>query len=108
VVATILGAAAGELIGTTIGREVDEADRGCLAHSLEVGTVGAVKTDRQRGKACQTGAGRWDQLAQRTRDRDERPGFTVRRCHVLFPVGRDKARCYSPRPQMDGLPGGRL
>jgi surface antigen len=40
VVATILGAAAGALIGAAIGRELDDADRGCLAHSLEVGEVG--------------------------------------------------------------------
>jgi surface antigen len=39
-VATILGAAAGGLIGAAIGRELDEADRGCVAHSLEVGEVG--------------------------------------------------------------------
>ncbi len=39
-VATILGAAAGALIGAAIGRELDEADRGCVAHSLEVGEVG--------------------------------------------------------------------
>ena len=40
VVATILGAAAGALIGAAIGRELDDADRGCLAHSLEVGEGG--------------------------------------------------------------------
>jgi surface antigen len=40
VVATILGAAAGALIGATIGRELDEGDRGCLAHALEIGEVG--------------------------------------------------------------------
>ncbi len=39
-VATILGAAAGALIGAKIGRELDEADRGCVAHALEIGEVG--------------------------------------------------------------------
>ena len=37
VVATILGAAAGAFIGSRIGRELDDADRGCVAHVLEVG-----------------------------------------------------------------------
>jgi uncharacterized protein YcfJ len=36
-VAIILGTAAGALIGSAIGRELDEADRGCVAHALEIG-----------------------------------------------------------------------
>lgn len=40
VIATILGATAGALIGAAIGREMDEADRGCVAHALEIGAVG--------------------------------------------------------------------
>ncbi len=39
-VATVLGAAAGALIGSRIGRELDEADRGCFAHGLEIGQPG--------------------------------------------------------------------
>lgn len=68
-VATIIGAAAGALIGNRIGRELDEADRSCLGHALEVGRSGqavvwtneatrvryemAPGADRQRdGAAC--------------------------------------------------------
>jgi surface antigen len=39
-VATLLGVAVGALIGSRIGREFDEADRGCLAHSLEMSQSG--------------------------------------------------------------------
>jgi surface antigen len=40
VVATILGAAAGALIGAKIGRELDDGDRGCVGHVLELGEPG--------------------------------------------------------------------
>jgi surface antigen len=39
-VAIIIGAAAGALIGARIGRELDEGDRGCLGHALEIGNSG--------------------------------------------------------------------
>jgi surface antigen len=39
-VATIIGAAAGALIGNWIGRKLDDADRGCIGHVLEVGKSG--------------------------------------------------------------------
>ena len=39
-VATLIGAAAGALIGHKIGHELDEADRGCFGHALEIGAVG--------------------------------------------------------------------
>jgi surface antigen len=39
-IAIILGTAVGALIGNKIGRELDEADRSCLGHALEVGDVG--------------------------------------------------------------------
>jgi len=39
-VAIIIGAAAGAIIGNKIGRELDEADRGCFGHALEVGKTG--------------------------------------------------------------------
>jgi surface antigen len=39
-VATIIGAAAGALIGNWIGRKLDEADRGCIGHALELGKAG--------------------------------------------------------------------
>jgi surface antigen len=68
-VATVIGAFAGALIGHRIGRELDEADRGCFGHVLEVGQSGQRVTwtnestgvryemqpgaDRQRnGAAC--------------------------------------------------------
>jgi surface antigen len=41
-VATIIGVAAGALIGNKIGRELDEADRSCIGHALEVGQPGQV------------------------------------------------------------------
>ena len=43
-VATIIGAVAGALIGKKIGREMDEADRSCIGHALEVGKPGQVIT----------------------------------------------------------------
>ena len=39
-VATLIGAAAGALIGHKIGHELDEADRGCFGHALEIGKSG--------------------------------------------------------------------
>ncbi len=39
-VATLIGAAAGALIGRKIGHELDEADRGCFGHALEIGPPG--------------------------------------------------------------------
>lgn len=43
-VGTIIGAAAGALIGNRIGRKLDEADRGCVGHALEVGKQGQLVT----------------------------------------------------------------
>ena len=39
-IAALIGAAAGAFIGNRIGRHLDEADRGCVAHALEVGSTG--------------------------------------------------------------------
>lgn len=39
-VATIVGAIAGAVIGNRIGRELDEADRRCLGHALEIAEPG--------------------------------------------------------------------
>ena len=41
-VATVIGAMAGALIGNKIGREMDEADRSCIGHALEVAKPGQV------------------------------------------------------------------
>lgn len=40
VVATIIGAAVGALIGNRIGKELDERDRSCFGHALEIGETG--------------------------------------------------------------------
>lgn len=39
-VAILIGAAVGALIGAKIGRELDEGDRGCFGHALEIGRAG--------------------------------------------------------------------
>lgn len=39
-VATIIGAIAGGLIGNAVGDAIDDRDRACMGHSLEVGNVG--------------------------------------------------------------------
>ena len=41
-VATIIGVAAGALIGHRIGRELDERDRDCFGHALEIGSPGRL------------------------------------------------------------------
>lgn len=43
-VATIVGASAGALIGKQIGRSLDEADRSCFGHALEIAGPGQVVT----------------------------------------------------------------
>ena len=43
-VAIIIGAAAGALIGNKIGGELDEADRSCFGHALEIAEPGQVVT----------------------------------------------------------------
>lgn len=50
-VATIIGAAAGALLGRKIADELDEADRGCFGHVLELGKPGrrVVWTDGSTG-----------------------------------------------------------
>ena len=42
VVATIAGAAIGALIGNKIGEKLDEADKGCVGHALELAKPGQV------------------------------------------------------------------
>jgi outer membrane lipoprotein SlyB len=39
-IATIIGAVAGGIIGNQIGEAIDDGDRGCIGHSLEMGAVG--------------------------------------------------------------------
>lgn len=42
--ATIAGAVIGGVIGNEIGDAIDDADRGCVGHSLEVGRLGQAVT----------------------------------------------------------------
>jgi surface antigen len=44
VVATIIGAAVGALIGNKIGEKLDEADKGCVGHALELAKPGQLVT----------------------------------------------------------------
>lgn len=39
-VAIIVGAALGAIIGREIGRDLDDADRACIGHALELGEIG--------------------------------------------------------------------
>ena len=39
-VATLIGVVAGAVIGAKVAHELDEADRGCFGHALEIGEVG--------------------------------------------------------------------
>ena len=43
-VATIIGAAAGALVSNRTGRKLDEADKGCFGHALEIAGPGQVVT----------------------------------------------------------------
>lgn len=75
-VATIIGAAVGALIGAKIGRELDEGDRGCVGHALEIARPGqhvrwqngGLRYDlvagedgrsRQKSRGCQNEPGVW-------------------------------------------------
>lgn len=39
-IATIVGAVAGGLLGNAVGDAIDDGDRGCMGHALEVGAIG--------------------------------------------------------------------
>jgi surface antigen len=43
-VGTIVGALAGAFVGRRIGRTLDERDRGCIGHALEIGQTGQPVT----------------------------------------------------------------
>jgi len=40
VMGTVIGVVAGAVIGNQIGRELDERDRGCFGHAMEIGEAG--------------------------------------------------------------------
>jgi surface antigen len=43
-IATLAGAIIGGVIGNAVGDAIDESDRACMGHSLEVGSIGRVVT----------------------------------------------------------------
>lgn len=54
-IATIAGAIIGGVIGNEIGEAIDDADRGCVGHSLEVGRIGqAVTWNNPRTRVAHT------------------------------------------------------
>jgi len=54
-VATIVGALAGAIIGNAVGDAIDDSDRACIGHSLEVGSIGhAVTWTNPRTRVVQT------------------------------------------------------
>lgn len=72
-VATIIGAAAGALIGNKIGREMDEADRSCVGHALEVGKPGQVITWTNQGSGIE-----YQMLLKSDHDNDSKcRGYTL-------------------------------
>ncbi len=101
-VATIIGAIAGAVIGNRVGRELDERDRSCFGHALEIGAAGQRVTwtnemsglryelspgaDRPRGsQTCReytlvTGVGR--------RDRSSHTGLACRSAVGVWQVSQ--------------------
>jgi surface antigen len=82
-VATILGATAGALIGHRIGRELDERDRDCFGHALEIGEPGrlVVWTNESTGVRYELTPG-----ADRKRD-----GAACREFTMVAVVGGEKS-----------------
>ncbi|HEX6993962.1 MAG TPA: RT0821/Lpp0805 family surface protein [Gammaproteobacteria bacterium] len=74
VVGTVVGAVAGAVIGNRIGRELDERDRRCFGHALEIGEAGkpVVWTNESTGVRYELVPG-----ASRTRDGAECREFTM-------------------------------
>ncbi|HEX7080618.1 MAG TPA: RT0821/Lpp0805 family surface protein [Gammaproteobacteria bacterium] len=81
-VATLIGAAAGALIGNRIGRELDEADRACIGHALEIGEAGHPVTWTNES----TGV-RYELLPGADRKRD---GAACREFTMIAVAGREK------------------
>ena len=81
-VATIIGAAAGALIGNKIGREMDEADRSCIGHALEVGKPGQVITWLNRESGVEY---------QMALDGDNRNDSKCRAYTLIGIAGKDKS-----------------
>lgn len=82
-VATIIGIAAGALVGNRIGEKLDEADRSCVGHALELGEAGrpVVWTNESTGVAYELSPG-----AKR-----EKNGATCREFTMVAVAARDKS-----------------
>jgi len=82
-VATIIGAAAGALLGNRIGRELDEADRSCFGHALELGEAGrpVIWTNESTGVRYELAPGA---------DR-ERNGASCREYTMIAVAGRERS-----------------
>ena len=53
-VATVIGAVIGATVGAEIGRRMDQADRSCVGHALELATPGQTVTWTNRNTAVAT------------------------------------------------------
>jgi surface antigen len=82
-VATIIGAAAGALLGNRIGHRLDEKDRSCFGHALEIGEAGrpVMWTNESTGVRYELSPGRG-------RDRN---GATCREFRMVAVAGRQKS-----------------
>jgi surface antigen len=82
-VATIIGIAAGALIGHRIGEELDERDRGCFGHALELGEAGkpVIWTNESTGVRYELSPG-----ADRQRN-----GATCREFTLVAAEGSDRS-----------------
>ena len=82
-VATIIGAVAGALVGKRIGRELDEADRSCVGHALEIGETGraVIWTNESTGVRYELSPGA-------NRDRD---GASCREFRIVAVAGRERS-----------------
>lgn len=82
-VAVIIGTAVGALIGNKIGRKIDDADRSCIGHALEIGKPGQVVAwvNRDTGVEYQMALG----------SRDSKHGDNCREYTLLGEVGDRKS-----------------
>jgi surface antigen len=82
-VATIIGAAAGALLGNRIGHRLDEKDRSCFGHALEIGEAGrpVMWTNESTGVRYELSPGA-------DRDRD---GAACREFRIVAVEGRHRS-----------------
>ena len=82
-IATIIGIAAGAFVGNRIGEKLDDADRGCVAHALEIGEPGRTVawTNEATGISYELSPG-----APR-----ERNGSSCREFRIVTVDGRDRS-----------------